>query len=416
MVIGLTTISTEFRDDLLGIVETYFPKSESMEFSRFLLIDKYRNLSGISRLSDSDRSQLEFEITPAKDRYHIDRTITMAKKHLDDEQYLKLLTNLSELCISHGLMNFAHEIIIKIKRESKINSISANSMLMLSDLFSRKGKWDKSLSTSRKAKKLFTVDNDMLGLAKCDNLIGTIYGERGNLNKAKSYFEESLKNAIAENDKKMIAMLEMNLGIINNINEQYDTALQYFNNSLNMFEELGDLRRLAEVRHNIGMMYKEQKYYHSALQQFDSAISIAIRNEYYPVLAISYISKAEILLNLEEYSFAAAIAEKAMEIAHILDDKITIAEVYRLQGIIHKHLKNYKIAENNLLSALRLNKKLDIQLNIAECYYDLAQLFSEIHDKDEERKYLNESLVYYKKINAQSHIDEIQAYVNSMTN
>jgi tetratricopeptide (TPR) repeat protein len=221
---------------------------------------------------------------------------------------------------------------------------------------------------------------------------------------------------LEENDKKMMAMLEINLGIINNIYENYDVALQYFNSSLLKFEELGDLRRLAEVRHNIGMMYKEQKYYHSALQQFDSAISIAIRNEYHPVLAISYISKAEILLNLEEYSFAAAISEKAMEIAHILDDKITIAEVYRLQGIIHKHLKNYKIAENSLLSALRLNKKLDIQLNIAECYYDLAKLFSEIHDKEEERKYLNESLDYYKKINAKGQIGEIQKRVNQLIN
>jgi tetratricopeptide (TPR) repeat protein len=397
-------------------VEIFFPKTDSLEFGRFLLNDKYRNLSGISHLSDSDRSQLEFEITPAKDRYHIDRTITMAKKYLDDEQYLKLLTNLSELCISHGLLNLAHEIINKIKRESKINAISANSLLMLSDLFSRKGKWDKSLTTSRQAKKLYENENNLIGLAKCDNVIGTIYGERGNLKKAKLYFEESLKYALEENDKKMMAMLEINLGIINNIYENYDVALQYFNSSLLKFEELGDLRRLAEVRHNIGMMYKEQKYYHSALQQFDSAISIAIRNEYHPVLAISYISKAEILLNLEEYSFAAAISEKAMEIAHILDDKITIAEVYRLQGIIHKHLKNYKIAENSLLSALRLNKKLDIQLNIAECYYDLAKLFSEIHDKEEERKYLNESLDYYKKINAKGQIGEIQKRVNQLIN
>lgn len=412
----MTTLNQEFRDDLQQIISNYLTQAEAMEFTRYLMHTDTVDDKSLSHLSDADRSQLEFEITPARDRFHLDRTVTYAKKHLNTEAYLGLMSKLCELCVSHGMLNFAQELIAKIKRESKIKAVNANSMLLLSDIYAKKGKWEKSITTSRSAKKIYSDIEDKTGLAKCDNIIGTIYGEKGKLKKAGEYFESSLKLAEADKDKKLIAMLEINLGIINNINGNYDDAMNYFNGALRKLEELGDTRRIAELRHNIGMMYKEQNYYHSALQEFDTAISIAIRNEFHPILAISYISKAEILLNLEEYSFASAISDKAMEVAHLLDDKITIAEVYRLQGIIHKNLRNYRIAENNLMSALRINKKLDIQLNVAECYFELAQLFSETDNLVEEKEYLNQSLSMYKKLNSVSHIRKIETRLNELIN
>ncbi len=409
-------ITQEFRDDLQKLVTGYLPQSAALDFTRVFMNSESFDNNSLSHLSETDRSQLEFEISPARDRFHLDRTITFSQKNLTYEDYLTLMTKLCDLCVSHGMLNFAQEIIVKIKRESKIKSVNANSMLLLSDIYAKKGKWQMSLNTTRKARKLFDNLKDNAGMARCGNIIGTIYGEKGKLKKAEEYFVNSLNLADTENDKKLIAMLEINLGIIKNISEDYDTAVSYFNSALRKLEELGDTRRIAEVRHNIGMMYKEQKYYHSALQEFDTAINIAIRNEYHPILAISYISKAEILLNLEEYGFASAISDKAMDAAHILDDKITIAEVYRLQGIIHKKLKNYRIAENSLMSALRINKKLDIELNIAECYYELAQLFSEIDNQDEEKEYLNQSLLLYKRLNSGSHIQEIQDRLNELVN
>ncbi|MBN1302602.1 MAG: tetratricopeptide repeat protein [Melioribacteraceae bacterium] len=412
----MTIINPEFKDDLIQIIGNYFPRVEALEFSRNFLIDTEFRKDEISRLSDIDRSQLEFQVKPAKNRFHIDRTITIAKKKLRSEEYSNLLIKLSELCVTHGMMNFAREIVAKISNESRLRNVIAKSLLVNSDIYARRGNWNNSLVEVRKARKIFEEEKDLLGLANCENITGTIYGERGNLIKAKEYFERSLKLAEEVKDKKLTAMLLINLGIIHNIYEDYDAALDHFNDALRKLEEIGDLRRIAEVRHNIGMMYKEQKYYHSALQQFDSAISIAIRNEYHPILAISYISKAEILLGLEEYNFAAAVSEKAMEVAHLLEDKITIAEVYKLQGIINRYLNHYNASENNLLSALRINKKLDIQLNIAECYFELSVLYSELNNTYEEKKNLSMALEYYRKINAQEHIKNIEVRLQNLVN
>ncbi len=408
--------SPDFRKDISNLISIYFEGNDLKEFNQHFLTEYSVEENGLSYISESDKSQLSYTLTPSKDRFQIDRTITLASKKLEREKYINLLRNLSELCVTHGMLNLASEIIEKIKRENKIKAVYADSQLILADIMARKGKWTNSIRNIRSAKKVFELFNDENGLAKCANITGTIYGEKGNLRKAKAYFEDSLELAQKGNDKKLIAMLEVNLGIVNNINENYEEALKYFNEALRRLEELGDLRRISEVRHNIGMMFKEQKYYHSALQQFDSAISIAIRNEYNPILAISYISKAEILVNLKEHSFAAAIAEKAKEVAHMLDDKVTIAEVYRLQGIIYKSMENYKLAENCFMSALRINKKLGIGLNTAECYYELALLYSLLDNVDEEKKFLNYSLEYYKLFNAANHIEEIKSKLNHLSN
>ena len=74
--------------------------------------------------------------------------------------------------------------------------------------------------------------------------------------------------------------------------------------------------------------------------------------------------------------------------------------------------KNFKLSENNFLSAIRINKKLKNELNLAECNYEMAQLFKEIGNRESEVKYLNDALEYYKKIGSKEQIEDIQNQLN----
>ncbi len=145
------------------------------------------------------------------------------------------------------------------------------------------------------------------GTAKCENILGTIYGEQGNLKKAKLHFEKSLASLDENKDAELAATLEVNIGIIYNIYEEYEKALSYFSKAYDKFREMGNLRRIAELKHNIGMVYTEQKYYHSALSEFDQSIQLALDSGYQTILGLSYLAKANILLNLEEYQTSRSI-------------------------------------------------------------------------------------------------------------
>ena len=398
----------DFTKDLEKLILDFIDEKEVSGFCGRLLSKVGLSTLQAGSLSDLDRGQLNAQFTPANERFQIDRTVTFAEKKLSTERYHKLLINLGQVCISHGKLNLAYEILTKAKRESRKSDVSAEAMLVLSDFYSRKADWKKSISSVRKAEQLYKKESNKSGTAKCENILGTIYGEQGNLKKAKLHFEKSLASLDKNKDAELAATLEVNIGIIYNIYEEYEKALSYFSKAYDKFREMGNLRRIAELKHNIGMVYTEQKYYHSALSEFDQSIQLALDSGYQTILGLSYLAKANILLNLEEYQIAGAFADKAMEVCHRIDDKLSIADVYKIKGIIERNKKNYQLSENFFLSSLRLNKKMENSLNVAECSYELSVLYEEMERYEEVKSHLEDSLTYYRKIKADEHVRKIE--------
>ncbi|MCH9029232.1 MAG: hypothetical protein IH819_06365 [Bacteroidetes bacterium] len=108
---------------------------------------------------------------------------------------------------------------------------------------------------------------------------------------------------------------------------------------------------------------------------------------------------------------ANAFAEKSMEVAYKLNDKITIAEVYKIKGIIQRNKNNFDVAENYLLTSLRLNSETGNKLNYAETSYELGILFKLSNDNKKSKKYFTNALEYYKMIEAEEEIKEIEKLI-----
>ena len=81
---------------------------------------------------------------------------------------------------------------------------------------------------------------------------------------------------------------------------------------------------------------------------------------------------------MDDFSLSNAFADKSLEVAHKLNDKLTIAEVYKIKGIIQRKVQNYILSENYLQTSLRLNKETGNQLNQAETYQELGILYKEM--------------------------------------
>jgi len=100
-----------------------------------------------------------------------------------------------------------------------------------------------------------------------------------------------------------------------------------------------------------------------------------------------------------------------MELSHKLKDKLTIAEVYKIKGILERKKKHFEIAQNYFFSSLRLNTELGNELNYAETAVELGILFRETKKADQAKKYFNEALTYYKKIKAADEITKIKIFL-----
>ncbi len=337
-------------------------------------------------------------------RSQIDLLITYSSNILPKEKFVSFLLYLSQASITNGEFATAIEINEKIisntYNDKNFVDLSANAYLLIAEIFSRQANWQNSFDYIRKARELFESVNDIKGIAKCENLLGTIYGDLGDIKNAVANFEVALGKSVDENNFTVIGKIEINLGIVNNIKGLFDEALVYFKRALFNYEKAGDKLRIAEIHQNIGMVYTKKENYESALKEFDESFAFAVENNYLQAAGFVYLSKSFVFTQMADYSLASAFADKAMEVAYKLNDKLTIAEVYKIKGIIQRNLKNFPLAENYLQTSLRLNIEAGNQLNQAETYQELGLLYKDMGKTKESEKNLTLALEYFKKINA----------------
>jgi tetratricopeptide (TPR) repeat protein len=123
--------------------------------------------------------------------------------------------------------------------------------------------------------------------------------------------------------------------------------------------------------------------YYLALEQFNSSITLSIENNYQSNSAVSYIGKAFIYTKLKNLPLADAFTDKAMEIACKLNDTLSIADIYRIKGIIQSNLNNFELSEELFENSIRLNDDFESKYNKAESTQELGNLLKQDHRKTE---------------------------------
>jgi tetratricopeptide (TPR) repeat protein len=360
--------------------------------------------------------QLQIENNTYSERIKIDRSITLSEKILPPDNFFDFLLDLGQLCLSSGRLNLANEVFRKVKTHSSKTIHKAESLLGLADVFSRRADWQKSLKAIEDAGSFYRELNDTSGLAKCENILGSIYGECGDLEKAKDYFLNALSLINPEENLEFASNLESNLGILDNIQGNKLGSIKHLANALLGYNKLGNNRHIAETSHNLGMVYLESGDYELALKSFDEGIEIAKQGRFMSILCVIYLAKSQILVAKNEIYTAAVFADKALEISNSTDDKLTSADIYRVKGIIERSRKNYNDAKTFLLNSLRMNKSLKNVRNIAETSFELGLLNADMGNEREKTDWLQKSLDYYSEIDATEKVTMIEELLKKNMN
>jgi len=396
--------------NLLEVVNDFFDPNQIEDLFKQLNIDDTANTSSINKSDETlDVSFPSGVITKSQ----IDLLVTFASTRISEDNFLVLLLLLSNVTLTYGDFNTSINLCDKLISLSSDNpllsDIAANAYLVKGEIFSRQANWELSFSEINRARNLFLAINDNSGIAKCENLLGTIYGDLGDLTNAMEHFESALSLINDQINYSFSGKIEVNLGIVNTIQGKYDGAISYFRRALINFEKISELKRVSEIHHNVGMVYSKKNEFSSALNSFDECIKLAVKLGYLQTCGLAYLSKAFVYSQLKDFKLSLAFADKAMEIAYKLDDKLTIAEVYKIKGIIQRESGNLPASENLLLTSLRLNQESGNQLNEAETYHELGLLYKEMDLVDKSKKYLDKALQYFRKINAEPEINKLES-------
>lgn len=343
---------------------------------------------------------------------YFDNLISYADKHLREVDYLSYLEEVGELCISAGEMVFAKEVFDTLLFESSKNSkytlLTAQSYLKRAEVFSRQAIWKQAESDLSKAKKLFNEKKDKKGLARVSNLYGNIYAERGKIKLSKKHYEDALKVFTKTKDPLWLGTVEMNLGILETMQGSWDVAFTHFKRSLTAFEKLSDLKRLAEIRHNMGMLFKNRGELDSAITEFDRSLEYSFSANHLPTVGLAFLAKGDVYAKMEDYALAMEFCNKAMQIFYKIMDRLSLADTYKVKGIIQRDTSNLDIAESYFLTSLRINEENENILNYAETSYEIGILYHKWKKSDLAVKYLKLAKKFFNLIGAKEDVAKVE--------
>lgn len=402
---------SKFEHELNRFLKGYL-KDDSYDHLQERLDSTEKEIDQVSeKINHFYQTQLQTDITHSNDRIKVDRIITFSEKKLQNDKFCKFLIELARICLAEGRLDLANEIFRKANKMTNNNLVKAESFLGLAGVFSKRANWSRSIEMISQAKYLYKSLDDYKGLAKCENLLGTVYGELGDILKAKKYLLSSLSFIKSDDDVELAAILYTNLGIVHHIQEESTDSLNYLEKALKLYQTLGKGKNTAEVNLNIGLVHFDNGNYDEAIKSFDAAINIAKEGEYLSVLCLLYLAKSEVLLRQKNFYYASEFANKALEISHNADDKLTIADIYKVKGIVARELNDFEASETYLLNSLRINKSFNNELNAAETSFELGVLYEKMHDPKSKMSHLKRSKEYFTDIGASDKVKKIEQFL-----
>ena len=381
--------NTNITRELKILLDDYLTNASAEEFIKGIEEENFSSANEEFKISEPDKSQVEYDLPKGIDyRLLIDKMITQCKKLMSEDKYYNLLLDFSQLMLFAGETAYSLEIVqdLQSKLESKnsFESIRAETNLMISKIYWSQADWDECEFHISESIRIFESLSSESGIAKCENMLGTLYGEKGEFDKAQKHLKNALALLKDTDDLSSYAMILTNLGIINTVNGDYETAAWNYKNATEKFKKLNDVRRLSRVYHNLGMLYTQMENYDAALEEYNKCITtVSMENNYLSNCAIAYIGKSYIYTKLNNPELADAYTDKAMEIAYKINDTLSIADIYKIKGMIQNNMENFQLSEEFFENSIRLNKDFESKSNEAESSAELNKLLQKTDGKEE---------------------------------
>lgn len=87
-----------------------------------------------------------------------------------------------------------------------------------------------------------------------------------------------------------------------------------------------------------------------------------------------------------------------MEIAYKINDVLSIADVYKIKGMIQNDLENFELSEELFENSVRLNDDLGSNLNKAESINELSSLYEKADQQEKSEDLKRVANQYFQKI------------------
>lgn len=347
----------------------------------------------------------------------LDHLLTLCHTELSEENNISVTLGIGDIFKNRGELARAEELYslaLAGAEQAGDEGLVAEAYLRRGDVFSRQGKWEVCENDLDQSRKIYRKLNELVAVGKVDNITGTNCAIQGRLKQAQAYYRRALSSFERFEDARMTGTVLMNLGIVYNILGQYEQALSQYQRALSFFEKVGDRQRLGELHHNMGMSYLCKGEYKQALSEFNRVGNLVSASSSINLCGLASLGKANACFHLKDLRMALSFVHHALTCFTASSDRLSIADSYKVKGMIHREMKKYSFASSYFQTSLRLNMELKSQLNTGETYYEIGVLEVMKKQPAEAKKAFEHAVECFKAVGARKDVERTERMLQSL--
>jgi len=347
-----------------------------------------------------------------------DTVIYHADKYLQAPEYLDLLYSIAEIAMKYGEMGRAEKIFRNISGQKLYkadNNLLAKAHHKLGNVVFYQNDFKTADEEFRKSLQLFKKTNDEKGVSLVLNAQGILLEQQGKISEGIVLFEDARKKAKALNFTDLVINTNMNIGNAYYISGDAEAAMSHYHEVLNLAEEGGQKNTLANMHLNIAITYKFKGQLDRATTHIEKAVEVTSETNNLYQRGLAYLIKAEIACLRDDLSSGTALVTSAFSIFSEIGDRLSIAEAYKILGMINHKSKRFDIALSYLENSKRINEELSSFFNLAETLIETSVLYKEMGEPEKAEKYLQRAVGYFEKIGAQTRAKDAKILLNNLS-
>jgi tetratricopeptide (TPR) repeat protein len=301
-----------------------------------------------------------------------------------DRQNLDFLYLLSETYFTLGNLESA----VKYFREASELALGTGDPALRGRILTRiavicvqTGEWQSALVLLSEAIELLQGSGRLPELAQAQIEYAKLLHRSGNYNKAAAVYQDALSASESVNDLHSRAVVLNGLGVIRRMQGHLGKALHYFQSAFVEFQKLQDEFGIADCLANIGTVHMQQDRLKDAKNYFDKAHKLAQSNGYNQLLAFIYLNKSEYFLKVADPHFAISAGIAALRRFVIMGNPMGISKANLVFARTFHQLCSEELAISFFAESIRIYRRLQISLGLANCYSELNKLFTDTGDR-----------------------------------
>ncbi|HCL89722.1 MAG TPA: hypothetical protein DHW70_00110, partial [Candidatus Atribacteria bacterium] len=379
--------------------------------------DKEKAVLYLNKAGDKAQSLYAFKNAV---NYYLDGIKIIESTEVEKEQLTQLAEAYNKLAFSQSIIGERKEAEINLSkalgycREIKDKDNESLILMSMGNLYGDMGRWDKAIEYFKNSLLIGEELNNLNRKARTIKSIGLAYLFKGDTEKGYKYLKDSLKICKEIKAEILYAMVLNNIGIYYDMVGECGKAINYYKKGLSIYEKHKNIIQISKTMGNLGFAYSSINNSELAIYYLKESIKLSdkIGDIYYK--GINIVHLAEEYLKKDNFKKTKFYIIQAEEIFQKLEDKLGLADVYRLKAKLLKKLKRWEDSEIFFKKAIKIYSQQRDRLNEGETYYEWGDMLLIKSNKDSAEKKLLKSKKILEGIGTKKYLREIDEKLNNL--